>query len=272
MRAFLRKLLSWLNRVLKTFGFKLISTNGSLRTFDEFCRFLRSLGFDPALVIDVGACKGTPQLYNAFPSSKFILVEPQAEFEPVLKRLTKSLDADYYFCAAAEQEGEVEFHVHSDNMSGSSMLKEVEGKSVDGSLRKVKTMPLDRMLPDKINGLAILKIDVEGAELSVLRGTEEHLPDIDLIIVETSLIGSKRDGIEIRDITSFLHERGFVIFDVINATFRPLDRCLQQVDLVFVPEGSPLRSDRRFATDEQRIALNQRMPKDLKQGSYARSG
>ena len=127
LRAFLRKLLALMNLGLKVFGFKLISVNGSLRTFDEFCRFLRSLGFDPALIIDVGACKGTPQLYNAFPSSRFILVEPQAEFEPVLRRLTKTLDAEYYFCAVAENEGEVEFHVHTDNMSGSSMLKEVGG-------------------------------------------------------------------------------------------------------------------------------------------------
>lgn len=268
MRNLLRRLLSYLNSVLRLFGFKLISLNGSMRSVGEFCRFLAARGFDPSLVIDVGACKGTPDLYNAFPSSKFILLEPQAEFEPVLRRLTQTLDAEYHLCGAAESEGEVEFNVHSYNMSGSSMLKEVEGKSVDGTVRKIKTMPLDRILPDKITGSAVLKIDVQGTELSVLKGAENHLADFDVIIVEASLISSMKGGVEIRDIASYLHDRGFVIFDVIGATYRPLDGCLQQVDLVFVPEGSPLRSDRRFATEEQRGRLTRRMPKDLKQETY----
>jgi FkbM family methyltransferase len=271
IRKFLKNILSHLNRGLKVFGFMLISVNGSLRTFDEFCQFLRSLGFHPALVIDVGVCRGTPQLYTAFPSAKFILVEPQAEFEPVLQRLTETLDAEYHLCAVAEGEGEIEFHVHSENMSGSSILREVGGEFFDGSLRKVKTVPLDRLLPDKITGTALLKIDVQGGELSVLKGTESHLSDIDVIVVETSLISNMKGGAEIRDITNYLHDRGFVIFDVINPTFRPLDRCLQEVDLVFVRENSSLRRDHRFATQEQRVGLDKRMPKDLKEETYVRS-
>ena len=39
-------------------------------------KHLYSLGFRPSTVIDVGAASGTSDLMNAFPESKFLLIEP----------------------------------------------------------------------------------------------------------------------------------------------------------------------------------------------------
>jgi hypothetical protein len=43
-----------------------------------------------------------------------------------------------------------------------------------------------------------------------------------------------------------MHEREFVVWDVLALGRRPLDAALAQIDLVFVPERSPLRRDRRW--------------------------
>jgi hypothetical protein len=38
----------------------------------------------------------------------------------------------------------------------------------------------------------------------------------------------------------------FKIYDIISLRRRPLDGALAQIDLVFVPDKSPLRSDHRW--------------------------
>ena len=77
-------------------------------------------------------------------------------------------------------------------------------------------------------------------------GVKEILPQIDIIIVETSLITTlKGEAPEFAAVCGFLKEQGFVLFDIVGIIRRPLDDALAQVDAVFVPEHSCLRCDKR---------------------------
>jgi hypothetical protein len=51
---------------------------------------------------------------------------------------------------------------------------------------------------------------------------------------------------EVAEVLGFLRDRGFVLADVLGLKRRPLDCATAQLDLLFLPESSSLRADRRW--------------------------
>jgi FkbM family methyltransferase len=214
---------------------------------------LQSSGLNPCTVVDVGVAQGTAALYRVFPDAKFLLIEPLEEFLPALEDLKVRLnDADYVIAAATAEEGEIELNVHAD-LHGSSIYKEVDEPGVDGVPRRVRTAPLD-VLCRELGGREpyLIKVDTQGAELEVLKGGSQVLKDTAAVVLEVSFFPVYGDAPEAHECIRFMAEQGFVIYDIFDLLFRPLDGALWQADIVFVPGQSPLRADGRFATPEQR--------------------
>lgn len=209
-------------------------------------RQLRALGWTPDVVIDIGVAEGTPWLYAVFPTAQYILVEPQREAEPHLQRLTRELHAVTHRVALGEAEGSLALLVRP-AIGGASMYEEVGDCDVSGRYL-VPVQRFDALVPaSALDGRRVLcKIDVQGAELAVLRGMGDRLPLIDLVLVETSTIATLHGGAEFRDVHDFLDANGYVLYDVLGLNRRPLDGALAQADLLYVAAGSPLRADRRW--------------------------
>jgi hypothetical protein len=73
------------------------------------------------------------------------------------------------------------------------------------------------------------------------------IDQIDIFIVEVSVIATVIGGPEAAQVIALLDGMGFRIYDIISLRRRPLDAALAQIDLVFVRDESPLRSDRRWS-------------------------
>src|SRR5262245_6732413 len=73
---------------------------------------LKRMGFRPRTVIDVGVAWGTPDLYAEFPEAEILLIEPQAEFEPWLKKICAESKGHYVLAAAGGEPGTAIFNVH----------------------------------------------------------------------------------------------------------------------------------------------------------------
>jgi FkbM family methyltransferase len=239
-----------MNSLLHPLGLRLRKTENPTRTFGDFFEHLRSLGVDVKTVIDVGVASGTPPIYRAFPRAKYILVEPLDEFRTDLERLATRLDATYVRAAAGAINGEVELHVHS-QLSGSSLLRQAEGPQMDGASRRVRSARLDGILPSPLERPSLLKIDTQGTELDVLEGLGQHMGEMDIVIIETSLLPFRVGAPVLADIVARLDELGFAVYDILEGHVRALDGALAQVDLVFVPKTGPLRRDPRFFSTEQ---------------------
>lgn len=223
-----------------------VSRRGSLgRNWDVLFGHLKQLGFDPELIIDVGVAAGTEEIYRHFPRAKYYLIEALAEFEPHLQRLCGQLNAQYFLAAAGAQNGTIEINVHPD-LIGSSVHREVDGGGINGHSRTVDVVRIDDLVQTDSKGPRMIKIDVQGAELQVLDGAQQCLRDTDVVILETSLIGTLQDAPELSEVVAYMKERGFVVFDMIGGLQRPLDGSLAQVDLVFVPQSHRMRADRRW--------------------------
>lgn len=205
---------------------------------------LKRAGLAPRTVFDIGVAFGTPELYRAFPDAHYMLVDPTPESVVYMNRIARRLDAEVFNLALGEEDGALEIEVRADLM-GSTFYEEV------GPARAVRR---ERVAVRRFDGLfgafarpALAKIDVQGAELAVLRGMGSRIAELDAVLVETSTLATVKGGPELDELIAFMRGKGFVAFDVVGMARRPLDGALAQIDMLFVPQNSALRADRRWS-------------------------
>lgn len=221
-----------------------LPTRAPRLSWSQSLRTLQRQGFAPATVFDVGVGFGTFGLYHLFPKAFFHLIEPTPESLPHLQRIARRLACQIHPLALGDRDGEAVLEVRSD-IQGSTLLEEVGTRD----WLRFQTVPLSRFdtLFPHIERPALCKIDVQGAELMVLRGMTGRLTELDAVIVETSTIATVKGGAEVADVIAFMAGHGFVLADILGLKRRPLDQATAQLDLLFMPERSPLRADRRWA-------------------------
>ena len=83
-----------------------------------------------------------------------------------------------------------------------------------------------------IEGPTLLKIDVQGTELEVLRGGVGLLRRVDCILVECSFVPFYEGQTLADDVVVFLREHGFRLRGVFSLSMSGDGRCLQ-ADLLF---------------------------------------
>jgi FkbM family methyltransferase len=206
-------------------------------------RVLQSYGCRPNTVFDIGVAYGTYELYRAFPDAFYHLVDPTPESLHYMRLLEKQLRCELHQVALGDQDGEVEIEIRPD-IQGATLFDDVANHEI---LRRDR-VPMRRFdsLMEEIVRPSLCKIDVQGAELMVLEGMTGRLDSIDAIVIETSTIASLKGGPEVHDIVRFMHEHGFVLADILGMARRPLDGATAQLDVLFLPDDSPLRQDRRW--------------------------
>lgn len=206
---------------------------------------MRQQGFRPAVVIDVGAQTGTDALYQAFPTSKHLMIEPVAEHRAALMQIASRLkDAEVIIAAADSVSGEAFLHV-SPNARYATLSRSAEVKGNRQDVRRMASLSVDDICRSRsLSGPFLLKRDVDGKELDVLEGSIETLHGTECAIVETVFFGDGPNNFH--RVTAFMEGRGFVIYDIVEPLYRPLDSALWQVDTIFVKRDGRFRELRGF--------------------------
>jgi FkbM family methyltransferase len=251
------------NRVLGKAGLAIVRRSSQhVPGHGDLLTRVRRLGVQPATAIDVGAASGqwTLACREAFPDVRSVLIEPLDEFAEPLQRLARDhAGVAVVQAVASNQAGTAVLNVHAD-LVGSSVFREAEGAGTDGHPRTVRAVTVDGVIAElRLPGPFLLKVDTQGAELVVLAGAQTTLSAAELVVLEVSLLPFFDGGPLLDDVVGHMRARGFVAYDVLGPTYRPLDGALAQVDIAFVPAVSRLRGDARFATPEQREAQNRRL-------------
>jgi hypothetical protein len=110
---------------------------------------------------------------------------------------------------------------------------------------------LDSLLPDHLEHPVFLKVDTQGAELEVLKGLGSRIGEIDLLILETTMMPMRHGIPQFADVVRFCDEAGFAVYDVLEGHMRALDGALAQIDLAFVRKDSALRSQAAYFNPDQ---------------------
>jgi FkbM family methyltransferase len=242
-------------RGINAFGYD-IHKKGSIRTsMSEVLDHLKKLGFRPETVIDVGVAFGTFELYNGFPDSTHLLIEPLKEFERVLRDISRKFKTHWVLAAANDTPGTIVINVHP-VLFASSMFKESEGSHVDGVAREVPAVTIDNLCKEKnLRGPYLVKADVHGAELRVLDGAKKVLDETEIVILEVHLFQFFIDGPQFFDVVNYMKGHRFCVYDIFGHHYRPLDGALGSVDIVFVKGNGRFRESHIYATREQREKL-----------------
>lgn len=237
------RLKEFIRRLLSMAGYE-IHQPGFAPSWSYSFNQLRTKGFHPKTVIDIGVAEGTPDLYCAFPHAQYILVDPTRESLPHMKAIATRLKAQILNIALGETETDIEMTIRTDDIGGSSFFEEI-GPLGPTTLYRVPVRRFDQVIPG-FERPALCKIDVQGAEIMLLRGMGSRIQEIDAFVIECSVIATVKGGPEVAKIFAFFFEQGFVLYDVLSTTRRPLDHALAQMDLLFVKDGSTFRADRRW--------------------------
>ena len=207
-------------------------------------RLLHANGLAPDWIIDVGAYAGgwARMARGVFERARILMVEANPECAAALHAARSELGN----CEATiallgrEPRSDVPFYAMA---TGSSVLPELTEVS-----RKVLSLPmstLDALVPADASRV-LLKLDVQGYELEILRGAPQTLERCVAVLLEVSLLPYNAGGPLLAEVVSFMHARHFVAYDVCASLRRKSDLAMCQADLVFVPEDSPLREQRPF--------------------------
>ncbi|MCG2632729.1 FkbM family methyltransferase [Bradyrhizobium sp. WYCCWR 13023] len=203
-------------------------------------------GFTPRHIIDVGAYQGhwSAMARSIWPDSAITMIEPNASKEPACARVAHTIGARLYELLLGAAEGkEVEFNVMA---SGSSVLS--ERSPLARTVERHRLTTLDALL-GQIAGPALLKIDAQGYELEILKGAGGVLNAVEAILLEVATIEINEGAPLLHDVIAQLKELGFVTYDILEIHRRPLDRALNQIDIIFIRESSPLIADKRHFAD-----------------------
>ncbi len=241
-----------MDTIIKKIYYLLLIFKKDRNSLSQSLKFLRQKNFYPSTVIDIGVAKGTKPLYMSFPKSFFLLIEPIKNYEYYLKKILKKYKGEYCLAAASHTKGNISFNFHPNHMDGSSLLKEEIGDIADGQQIEVQTVKVDDLVKEKkLNGPFLIKVDIQGAELDALRGSEITMKKTEVIILEVSFFKFMKGAPDFYEVICFMKEYGFVAYDILKGFYRPLDNALGQIDIIFVKENGFLRKDHRFGSPNQ---------------------
>ena len=226
LRTLVRKALFQVGYELRPLGRKgwhpvYLHVDGELARFERprwDPTYIRTLGFSPATVVDVGVAGGTPSLYDSFPTAELVLIEPQTECEDELRAILRHRRGSYHLVAVSDREGTGTLYIDPERERSS--LEQRVGPELDNRAllpREVRLTTLDSLLeeihPPTPYGL---KLDVEGEELAVLHGARRMLEETEFVIAEVPLIERYSDGYLFSEIVAFLADAGFELRDVLD--------------------------------------------------------
>lgn len=221
-----------------------------MRNWHGFLTHIKEKGFNPTTIVDVGVATDTYDLYQHFLTARYLLVEPLVEFEPSLQRLQQQLNATYMLAAAGATDGELEIRVTPD-LGGTSRFESIESTegAYDMKPRIVPQYKIDTMWAAlDLQGPALLKVDVQGGEIEVLKGAAEVLDNFEVIILEVGMIEQYIGQPVFHEYVAYMAERNYVVYDIIHAAYADTG-LLAQLDLVFVKKDGQFRQDQRAMTD-----------------------
>lgn len=194
-------------------------------------------------VIDVGANVGkfTILINKIINNAKVYSFEPISDCYEQLVKNTKRIDNVECFNIALGRESKETVINRNEFLPSSSFLemeplhKSVFPRTHNLAKEKVTITTLDK-IHNEIDWAPkiLLKIDVQGFELSVLKGANSSLNLIDIIIVETIFVELYKNQARFNDIYNFLVERNFSYCGNFNQFNDPESGHILWADAIFI--------------------------------------
>lgn len=185
-------------------------------------------------VLDVGASNGcwAKLCRKSFPKAKYVLFEPQPCHQESLARLASDANVTVVRKAVGATDGMTYFDA-SDPFGG-VLVDEPEG-NIEVPLTSIDSAVSQLCLREPY----LLKLDTHGVEKEILAGARRTLPKCEALIIECYNHRVTPGALLFWELCSYLQERGFRPFDLVDSMRRSRDGSLWQMDLFFVRNAWP---------------------------------
>ena len=196
---------------------------------------LKSFGFEPKNILDIGANKGKWTLEikkKVFPKAEYTLIEA-IDYEELDKLSVKHDNINYKNILLDEIEHFVTWYEKRN--TGDSLFKENTGYFDDCKEIKRSATTLD-LIFNKNEVFELIKIDCQGAEIPILKGGNRLIQKSSVIILEVPFMGEYNIGApNFYEHINYMENIGYRVFDIVE--LHRVDNILIQIDIIFIKQG-----------------------------------
>ncbi|HTA64220.1 MAG TPA: FkbM family methyltransferase [Xanthomonadaceae bacterium] len=194
-----------------------------------------------ATVVDIGANRGQFALVarRCFPTAAIFSFEPLQRPADIFRRVfAGDTHAELFQSAIGPNSGAATIHVSQrDDSSSLLSITDKQNELFPGTAeQKTETIKVGRLgdflRRESIKRPALLKLDVQGFELSALKGSEELLEEFSWIYVECSFVELYEGQALADEVIDWLRARGFPLDGVYNMAYDAHGRAIQ-ADFLF---------------------------------------
>jgi FkbM family methyltransferase len=255
----LRRSLSALPVDVRDLFFRITSEQASVRAAHLSClssvqgalELAKENGFRPRAIVDVGAYVGnwSRMARQLFPGVRLVMIDGNPENEQALRGAVQTIGSEgKHFIALLGPEEREEVTLFQ-NATGTSVLRELT--TLSARPVQVPMCTLDRLLEaESLRGPLLLKLDVQGFELEVLRGGPDTLREAELVVLEASTLPFNENAPLFAEVVGFMANSGYAVYDLCGQVRRDSDHALFQMDVLFSRNDSELRRHKKFWNSE----------------------
>ncbi len=223
-----------------------LSAMSQIEALDRFKWIKNKLNYSPRSIVDIGASDGrwTLPMREIYPGVDILMIDPLEQNAEVLSRLEAGDDhIKFVKTIVGDKNSTARFmcHGHLSSLYGNTR-GEPFGTVIESEMRTLDDIIEQTGFPKP----GIIKMDIQGAELSVLTGAPDAVARADFIQLEFALLPYQKDIPLLDEIVVFLSGRGYRLFDIYGIHGRPLDGMPAQGECLFVKRDSSLIKDNRW--------------------------
>jgi FkbM family methyltransferase len=169
--------------------------------------YLKKMNINPKVIYDIGACvmHWTRKAKAVWPDAKYYLLDAAESVQPFLK------NHDHAISVLSDVDGKiVDFYEDANNPGGNSYYLETTGAFNETHRTKRITITLDTLIEQ--NGWELpelIKIDVQGAEVDILKGAQKSLSNCKDIILEAQHVNYNDGAPKFDEVKEYLESIGF---------------------------------------------------------------
>ena len=185
-------------------------------------------GFTPTKILDIGAHLGDwyTNIKTIYPNSKVLSIEANPNCASTLSKV----NPNSIISCLGKESGITPFYINpSDSQcTGASIYKEQTELYENPTKITLPTRTLDS-LNQRVD---FIKIDVQGAELDIIKGGLKTIQNAAVLQLELAMLEYNEGSPKASEIISYLYNLGFNLFDI--GSFYFWDEKLNQSDMFFV--------------------------------------
>lgn len=169
--------------------------------------YLKEMNIQPKVIYDIGASllHWTNKAKEVWPNAQYFL----ADATETTREFLAASGHPYYLGVLSDEDGKmINFYEDPQNPGGNSYYKENTPFYNESHAKPRITLTLDTITA-KLPKPDLIKIDVQGAELDVLRGGMECLKHAKDVILEAQHVNYNEGAPKVEEVIAFMNQHGF---------------------------------------------------------------